>query len=230
MTRLSFAAFALLVLEACTCGSPKVNPIDQCRGVPMGQAGRDQACADTTECADHSNCPNVKDLGVQCCVLADRRCTTEADCCPGQTCPADRKKCFDKFLSCDTDADCGDKGDRFCEPYTDVYGTSNRCRFKTCGPLGECAAGQSCFQGECMAELPCQGACQPGEACVPTIDRCQKYSPVAAPREMAACPVSCNTGYIGAFKDPRNIWDACVLPDVQCLCAELPGLRSNDLG
>ncbi len=47
-------------------------------------------------------------------------------------------KCFDKFLECNTDADCGDKGDRFCELYTDSYGSSSRCRFRACSPAGEC--------------------------------------------------------------------------------------------
>ncbi len=226
-----WAGVAILVFAgACKCSEPPLNKTDQCKGVSGVQADKLSTCADNAECADHFACAALKDQpGLQCCVFQDRKCTTEADCCPGQTCPADRKKCFDKYLACERDADCGDKGDRFCEVYTDTYGTSSRCRFKPCGAVGECPEGQSCFQGECMADLPCQGTCEPGKACVPSIDRCQDYaSPTDRPQ--AACPVTCNAGFIATFKDPRNIWDACILPDVQCVCAELPGLHSGDLG
>ena len=42
--------------------------------------------------------------------------------------------------------------------------------------------------------------------------------------------MTCTAGFIATFKDARNIWDSCNLPSVQCVCAELPGLQSNDLG
>jgi hypothetical protein len=174
----------------------KVVAKDPCLGVPGSQADRTNACASSAECGDHFACKDVKDKeGLQCCVFLDRPCTTEADCCPGQTCPADRKKCFDKFIGCQQDSECGDRGDRFCEIYTDTYGTSSRCRFKPCGPLGECADGLSCFQGECMASLPCNGTCEPGKACVPSIDRCQDYS-MPTDRPQAACPMTCAPGFL----------------------------------
>ncbi|MDP3154101.1 MAG: hypothetical protein Q8N23_15610 [Archangium sp.] len=227
-----FSAFAVLTVFAAgceRCGDPPVVPVNQCSSVPGAQSDRPNACSDNADCGDHFACKEVKDTAVKCCVFNDRACTTEADCCPGQTCPADRKKCFDKFIGCQQDSECGDRGDRVCEVYTDTYGTSSRCRFRTCGPLGECAAGQSCFQGECMADLPCLGACPPGKGCVATIDRCQDYS-MPTDRPAAACPMTCTAGFIATFKEPRNIWDSCVLPNVACVCAELPGLNSNDLG
>ncbi len=226
----AFAALWVLAFVAgCKCDTTQVKPTDVCLGVTGAQADRNGTCSANDECADHFGCRDVKDKeGVKCCVFIDRACTTEADCCPGQTCPADRKKCFDKFLSCTVDADCGDKGDRVCEVYTDTYGSSSRCRFRTCGPLGECPEGQSCFQGECMAGLPCGGACEPGKACVPSSDRCQDYA-MPTGRPTAACPVSCAPGFLATFADARNLWDACNLPPVKCACAELPGLVSGDL-
>ncbi len=145
--RVPLLALALLPLAlslaGCDCKGKPLKKVDECKDVTGVQPDNVQACTDGAQCAQHYACAAPKGSAVQCCIFADRACVTEADCCPGQTCPSDRKKCFDKFLECTTDADCGDNGDRFCVPYTDSYGTSNRCRFKTCGSLGECADGLS---------------------------------------------------------------------------------------
>ncbi len=229
---LKAVAFVSLLgfIDACTCGTPPLASNERCSSVAGAQPGRGQSCETNEECGDHYGCRDVKDQdGLKCCQFADRACATEADCCEGQTCPSMRKKCFDKYLSCEKDADCGDLGDRFCEPYTDSYGTSSRCRFHTCGPQGACPDGQSCFQGECLASLPCGGTCEPGKACVPSSNTCQDYASPTG-RQAAACPMTCAPGFIGTFKDARNLWDSCSLPAVQCVCAELPGLRSTDLG
>jgi hypothetical protein len=215
--------FALVLAGSAGCGrsADPVVSAEPCRTVVGSEDGRWKPCDADTPCGDHFACTPVagrKDL--TCCMFADRKCGTEANCCPGQTCPEDRKKCFDKFLECKTDADCGSRGDRFCEKWTDSYGTSGRCRLRACGPSGECPPEQSCFQGECVAALPCGGRCDPGKACVPAIDRCQSF----------ACPASCAPGFIATFADNRRIWDTCSLPDVACTCAELPPLRSSDLG
>ncbi len=221
----------VLISAGCKCGAPPIKPIDEdCKGGTDVQLGKDSSCTLSSECGDHYACSAPKNKPtVMCCVFADRKCSTEDDCCPGQTCPADRKKCFDKFLSCQTDVDCGEKGDRFCEAYSDHYGESTRCKFKACGALGECPEGQSCFQKQCMADLPCTGSCEAGKGCVPDIDRCQDYAKPAG-RTAASCPMTCNAGFLATFQDPKNIWDRCVLPDVKCICAELPGLNSEDLG
>ncbi len=230
-------SFGVLTAAGCNCKGGGIKPIDDtCKGVSGQQIGRDATCVANADCGDHFACAAPKDKpAVLCCVFADRKCATEADCCPGQTCPADRKKCFDKFLSCETDVDCGEKGDRFCQAYSDVYGNSSRCKFKPCGALGECPDGQSCFQNQCLAELPCAGNCESGKGCVADIDRCQDYAnptgrtktPDGTP---VACPMTCNAGFLATFKDPTNIWDSCTLPTVACVCAELPGLTSEDLG
>ncbi|MHB8879265.1 MAG: hypothetical protein ACYC8T_36675 [Myxococcaceae bacterium] len=226
-----FALLALFVIaQGCKCNPEPLVDKDPCGDVDGHQEDRLMACTDNTECADHYGCNAVKDReNLKCCTVSDRKCVTEADCCPGQTCPSDRKKCFDKFLSCTTDVDCGDKGDRFCETWTDSYGSGSRCRFHACSALGDCPAGQNCFLGVCLVELPCGGACDLGKACVPSIDRCQDYTTPTG-RTEAACPVSCQSGFIATFNDNRNIWDTCKLPDVKCVCAELPPLRSEDLG
>jgi len=215
------AAAAALAVSSCQCSAPPVKVVDPCKEVEKAQPDRTEACTDSSECGSHYACQAVKGReNLQCCLLADRKCNTEADCCPGQTCPADRKKCFDKYLDCEADQDCGDRGDLFCEAWTDAYGTSKRCRHAACSSLGECPPGQACFKGECLAGLPCGGRCEPGQGCVPSSDRCQDY----------ACPASCAPGFIATFKDNRDIWDSCTLEKQGCECAELPGITSGDLG
>jgi hypothetical protein len=220
----------LTLLQSCSCGKSPLKPSNQCAGITGVQADHTDSCATSDECGQHFTCNPVKDqTGLLCCTFADRACATEADCCEGQTCPADRKKCFDKYISCEKDSDCGDTGDSFCQVYSDNYGTSSRCRLNPCGALGACPDGQACFQGECIAALPCGGTCPSGQACVPSINRCQDYSSPTG-RTTAACPMTCLPGYIGTFKDPRNLWDSCDLAAVQCVCAELPPIHSADLG
>lgn len=228
---LALAACILSAVFGCECRNPPPVGRDLCKSFGSVQADNLDTCLEQAQCADHYECkPPARDKpDLKCCILSDRACATEADCCPGQTCPADRKKCFDKFLPCETDAECGDKGDMFCEVYTDTYGSSKRCRYKPCGATGTCPAGQSCFQGECMVDLPCGGSCESGKACVASINRCQDYASPTG-RAEAACPVSCSPGFIATFNDSRNIWDSCNLPAVKCVCAELPGLQSGDLG
>lgn len=213
----------------CNC-PPKIDSINQCDGVVGVQEDRLGACTDNSECGDHYSCVQNKDKNIRCCVFAPRQCLTEADCCPGQTCPASRKQCVDSIRECATDADCGDTGDLTCQDWVDRGTTTKRCRFTACsGANKECPDGKSCFQGECMSQLPCDGACEPGKACVPTINRCQDYqNPTGRPE--AACPMSCNQGFIASFIDNRNLWDTCAFADVKCVCAELPGLRSEDMG
>ncbi len=231
-------SFVVVATSACRgCGGDRVKGPPECKGVSGQEVGKDFPCLLNSECGNHFACTGSKEKpDVMCCVFADRKCTTEADCCPGQTCPTDRKKCFDKFLSCETDADCGEKGDRFCEVYSDNYGNSSRCKFKSCGALGACPDGQACFQGQCMADLPCTGSCESGKGCVTDVDRCQDYSKFVPARGNAsdgtpvACPMTCKAGFLATFKDPKNIWDSCNLAAVSCVCAELPGLKSEDLG
>ncbi|MBL9039458.1 MAG: hypothetical protein JNG84_13145 [Archangium sp.] len=217
------------------CGAPPRVQKDQCLNITGADPLNADACTDDSSCGggdSRYSCrvANKDTPDLKCCMFTDRTCNSEADCCPGQTCPSDRKKCFDRFTECTNDADCGDKGDKVCEVYSDFYTpNSRRCRFKACSAVGQCPEGQSCFQGECMVDLPCNGTCESGKGCVASIDRCQDY---AAPtgRTAAACPMTCNAGFIASFKDGRNIWDSCTLSAVQCVCAELPTLRSGDLG
>ncbi len=223
----------LASISGCKCKENPLAPKNVCQGVPNLVEGMTEACTDDAACGNHAECKTTKAKpDTMCCVFTDRTCTTEADCCPGQTCRADAKQCFDKFTGCTTDADCGSGGDKFCEEYTDVYGTSKRCKLHACGDTGVCPAGQACFNGECLAGLPCDGHCDSGKGCVADINRCQDYSLASMnpARPTAACPMTCNAGFIGTFKDPTNIWDSCDLPKVACVCAELPPLLSNDLG
>ena len=180
------------------------------------------ACVDSSGCPDHFECTTVnRNTNLKCCVFVERRCATEADCCPGQACLGDRRTCFDRFVACNKDADCGAAGDRFCRFYYQPNGTSGRCTLNVCSATVACPVGQACFQGQCLAGPPCDGWCQPGTGCVTDRNRCQDYASPTA-RQSSACPMTCNAGFIATFTDPTNLWDGCNLPAVRCTCAALP--------
>ena len=83
------AAVTLLMVVgmSCTCGKPPLKASDACLGVEGAQVDHTEACGDTAECGNHFSCrsPDKSRPELKCCVFADRACTTEADCCPGQT-------------------------------------------------------------------------------------------------------------------------------------------------
>ncbi len=227
---LSVLSLSLFVAGCKDCGGKIIDVPKTCNDNGLNiaglQANGPDTCNADNPCGDHYTCRNIRDENIACCVFADRTCETEADCCPGQTCSADQS-CFDRSDDCTTDASCGAAGDRYCAEYTDQYGTTKRCRHRSCED--GCAAGHSCFNGECVAKPPCDGKCGEGEGCVTAINRCQKYATPTG-REASACPMTCNAGFLATFQDPMNIWDTCDLPAVRCICAELPSLTSNDLG
>lgn len=223
----------LMAVVGCKCKDPGVDAVNQCSGVQGAEATRKEACSSDDQCSDHHLCLEMRDQpGVKCCVLADRVCATSADCCPGQRCIDNRKRCFNQWEECEKTEDCSTKPGRVCEPYQEASGEMvTVCRYPSCGANGECAAGLECFQGECIQGLPCGGSCPAGQGCVPSAKQdshCQEYANPT--RQMGACPMTCNAGFIATFKDNRNSFDACRLPEVQCLCAENPTLRSDDLG
>ena len=202
----------------CSGNPPPPDPVS-CSEVTGVQANAG-ACAETSECPDHFECTLVtRSSNLKCCVFADRRCATEADCCPGQGCLGGR--CLDRFVACNKDADCGAAADRFCRFYSDGFGASGRCTLNVCSATAGCPVGQACFQGQCLAGPPCNGSCQPGMGCVTDRNRCQDYASPSS-RQPAACPMTCSAGFIATFMDPTNIWDRCELPAVRCVCAALP--------
>jgi len=210
------ALLLLLPLVHCSC-----NNDSDCNSQKDNQPDHPGACTATSECGEHYGCnPNPADPSVTCCLFTDRACSADTDCCPGQTCSTDKRKCFDQVLECKSDADCGDQGDRFCTTYTDHYGTGQRCEYHACAADQSCPSDQSCFNGVCLATLPCDGSCPTGTACVAETNKCQATT----------CAVSCQAGFISAFSDQTNVWDACDLPAVDCTCSELPALTSNDMG
>lgn len=212
---------AVFGCESC-CGGPPLK-------APPCADHNNKVCQTDFECADHYRCKSVGKPGPkageteQCCVKSIRTCQSEADCCPGQTCPSNGE-CFDKCEECTDDAACGGKGERVCRDFDDDFCGPKRCMFRRCTEFVDerCPDGQFCFNGLCLADLPCGGSCPLGTVCVTQTNLCQSYN--------NACQPPCGPGFLAVFKDPSNIWDTCDRPTVQCECAELPPLQSNDLG
>jgi len=217
---------ALAPVFGCHCNS-QLLVSQACANQAHVQPTHLAACVDGGDCGDHYTCTNAT-ATLKCCTFADRGCSTDADCCPGQQCNPNARKCFDKFLDCAQggNAACGNPdggGDLVCQSWTDAYETTYRCVYAPCDAQGNCPAGRSCFRGQCLSSLPCGGACPAGAACVPEAGNggwCQKF----------ACPASCAPGFIATFSDTIHIWDTCNLRTESCLCQELPPLHSNDLG
>jgi len=211
---------SLMGIVSCKCGDGQTGTLNPCETVPNVEPGNARACSDDSNCHEQFPCTGVKDReGLMCCIATSRKCSREADCCAGQQCSSSQR-CVDKFDNCTEDASCGNDG-RVCVPYQDALGnTTKRCQFKKCSALGECEPGLSCFQGECVAGLPCGGACEAGKACLAKANFCQEYS----------CPATCAPGYIRTFKTPDTAWNYCKREQTQCECAELPGISSKDLG
>lgn len=223
-------AALLAGVAGCSCGDdPGVIGTEQpdlCPTVGL------TACQSAADCEDPDRyvCGAPRDpndatgrgrLEAQCCMRSARRCTDDTGCCPGQVCADDR--CVDKFDECASDDECGELGDRVCETWTDpVLGDSKRCTYRRCGSLGECAEGQSCFNGFCVASPPCGGSCPAGEACVPQNNRCKPYGD--------RCNVSCKPGFLAVYSNPDAVYDTCRMSDVSCDCVELPPITSGDLG
>src|SRR5688572_8252443 len=115
LSRLVLAAALLVAVAGCS----KCGPAGACADIPRNQEGHGP-CSATDPCTDHYSCKAVNQEGLSCCVLTDRQCETEANCCPGQTCSTRLGICDDKRIECSDDAACGTTGDKFCETWTDA--------------------------------------------------------------------------------------------------------------
>lgn len=214
---LVLAMFAgALVLTDCHCGkSTTLQKVSKC-------ANGSNTCTKDADCNDHEACAAAG--GESCCTFSARTCKQSSDCCPGQICKRDGH-CFDQRIECPNgDSDCGDPGsDRVCLTYTDGQGKSDQvCGYAPCDATHACSDGLSCFKGFCVGSPPCNGHCDDGSICIPQNNTCWGYG--------TRCTVSCGPGYLAVEKDPNNVWDSCNNRDVECECAELPALVSNDLG
>ncbi|MHB8417485.1 MAG: hypothetical protein ACYDCL_05385 [Myxococcales bacterium] len=119
-------------------------------------------------------------------------------------------------------------------PETPPSAPNSRCSYPTCKQDSDCQQGATCFPegatpyGYCVFQAPCNGPCAAGSACTITDDLCSEV-----PAGKANCQQSCPAGSMLVFKDesvPTGVYDACNLPAVDCDCATLPPIHSDDLG
>ena len=227
-------------------------------GADAGQPGAcaDHTVCDTIHKSDpdHQNSAAVEQ-GCRKCYFEPRACAADSDCCPGERCGTQVGICFDCYnldptsacgqSDCTSDAECQstEGPGHICVAFNQPDGggyqiqgeaPSMRCSYPTCHTSKDCSAGASCFpagatpNGYCVIQAPCGGACAAGSACAVTDDLCS-----AVPPNQPSCQISCSPGTMLVYKNqsvPTGVYDSCIRPAVECACATLPPIHSDDLG
>ncbi len=187
--------FVILLGGACNCDDDEVIPVRECNL--------------RTVCGPTEAFRN----GV--CVPA--RCSDDGDCCAGRRCAA-AGKCSPVEERCGQDADCEGLG-IYC---LEEEGT-RRCRPPRCDHDTDCELG-TCFEGRCLADVPCPTACEAGSYCDISARRC-----VTAPAKAIGCDEKCPDGQRKMLSDPLSMrGDSCC--ETVCECKDLPALVPRDLG
>ena len=207
MPWLARAACVVLLLAGCHAGNdgPGCHSDAQCKA--------DNGGFDDRWFCDKSKAPAA-------CGLRARQCESAADCCPGQTCKAEGHYCIDRFTSCPQNT-CAVRG-QVCKT-VGVFASGAGCTFERCGVGGSCGDGQTCFNGYCVTEAPCNGGCSFGSVCVTATNLC---SPT--PKD-ASCQASCPAGKVLVLGNADNIFDSCNLGAERCKCESLPPLAVHDV-
>jgi hypothetical protein len=97
------------------------------------------------------------------------------------------------------------------------------CGYQACALASDCSGGASCFNGYCRLPMPCGGLCQATEVCIAGADVCRP-----APAQCAG--QTCEAGFVLTLSNGRAAWGPSCNLDQSCVCAELPGLASGDVG
>ncbi len=211
--------------QGCKCNDDsKTIPIEDGDGGTVCGPGA-TACTNDDQCGERGACRRDRTSGQTCCIQTFRKCSVDAECCPGQVCSSDGR-CVDRYDTCTVASDCGETPDRVCKEWSDpLLGSSRRCTFERCGAGESCPEGQACFAHFCVVNPPCGGSCPLGTACVPQAaggGRCHPFG--------TRCSLKPKPGALVVFSNPDAVFDTCTLADLGCEYAELPPLVSVDVG
>ena len=156
------------------------------------------------------------------------RCTSDADCCPGQLCSVAVGLCVDQTVACATDADCATvagqacidfRGGRFCG-YPNRTGELSDAGTQSCDGPADCADGRTCLGRRCITVTPCGGGCPNGQVCDLDTDTCF---------DEPSCETTCTGGEILVVADP-DLMSGPMCCAVECACAVLPAIEEGQLG
>lgn len=207
-----------------------------CGGVTLKQAAK---CKTGDCCTKDEDCVDLKTKNkdpdpanwfckeeIATCLPIQKSCTTDGQCCPGQTCSSAIGACVDTYSQCvpdDPENGCSIKG-QYCEPMLGLYPSGAGCTFHTCSSNADCAPGLSCFNSYCVGQPPCNGGCPAGSVCTPVNNLCFTLD-----EPSASCQRTCAAGTILVFEDGLNTFNECN-PSAKdtCTCTALPPIQSGD--
>lgn len=213
LSRLKFLRSAVvalaLVFAACTCTGENTRAV-------CPPCDENQICGEETDYV---------------CVDLNRECAVDGECCPGQICNTLIPRCVDKFEQCDPNSEeptCLVEG-QVCKQMG-IAPKGPGCTFERCDANGACGDGLDCFNGYCVGEAPCNGACGPGEVCTPVNNRCFSTAGITdeALKLPSSCEMSCEPGTILVFKDGYNVFNTCSIQKRDCECLPLPPVKAHD--
>jgi len=114
-------------------------------------------------CEGNRDCPAGLVCGCASVCYLPRTCEVNRDCCAGESCSAGQ--CVET-RECDSGSDCGEGS--VC--------AGCLCRLRPCDGDADCADGRTCVDGACESPslFACPTDCNPGDVCVPELQRCTR--------------------------------------------------------
>lgn len=166
----------------------------------------DKLSAAGAACARDADCP-----GGQRCI--EGLCVDQVHCDAGLGCCA-LETCQGGYCAPAPTDDCAGG----C-PDPDFECRGAYCVRRRCAEDAECAGGR-CAAGFCVRGVPCDGLCDPDEACYPHRDLCRRAPP--------QCRMTCAAGDVAVVLDAdAHDGPLCALDAAQCACVGPPAVGSG---
>lgn len=160
-------------------------------------------------CAVTAECPSGYHCGLDKHCRSDVPCQIDDDCCLGERCVG---------LTCQTRTTCS-ANSPCALPGQACAGSL--CIAALCASDQNCKGGTHCWDGRCVAHVPCGGPCSSGEACAVSVDRCVL---------LHGAQPNCAAGTMRVLKDDDRLKEGCQALPETTHCVGLPDLQEGSYG